>query len=253
MIRPLAAAALGALASALASAAAACPDPSATLLFHSCWAGGNVEIRLLPEDLPLPAPDSGTRLIVTGAYTSTESRNGDLSKPVGLFVHRGKVVNPNLGRMDGILLVDPKSGKPDLQSRAVMRYDGNSYDLRKLDQRHAFVDAARDADISVLQSHLLIVDGRVDVRPQDDAPVFLRRILFSGAQGFGIYQTAAPATLYDAARALADAHAPEMALNLDMGSYDYCQRQASGTAKSCGLLGADDTAKLSNILVLQAP
>ncbi len=253
MIRPLAAAALGALASVLASAATACPDPSATLLFHSCWAGGEVKIRLLPEDLPLPAPDTGTRLIVTGAYTSTESRNGELRKPVGLFVHRGKVVNPNLGRMDGILLVDPKSGKPDLQNRAAMRYRGNSYDLRKLDQRHAFVDAARSADISVLQSHLLIVDGRVDVRPQDDAPVFRRRMLFSGADGFGIYQTDAPATLYDAARALADAHAPEMALNLDMGSYDYCQRHTSGQAESCGLLDASNTIKLSNLLELQAP
>ncbi len=155
--------------------------------------------------------------------------------------------------MDGILLVDPASGRPDLQNRTALDYGGRIYDLRDLDQRHGFIDAARDAGISVLQSHLLIVGGRVDVRPQDDAPAFMRRILFVGAEGFGIYQTSVPATLYDAARALSDAHAPDMALNLDMGSYDYCLRQASGEAEGCGLLDADDTAKLSNLLVIQVP
>lgn len=251
MIR-LAAATLGALASALASQATACPEPSATLLFHSCWQGGRIEVRILPEDLPLPAPDA-QRLIVTGAYTSTETRNGDRRKPVGLAVRRGAVINPNLGRMDGVLLVDPASGLPELQNRGALNYAGKSYDLRDLDQRHAFVDAVRGDGVSVLQSHLLIVDGRLDVRPQDDAPIFLRRILFTGKDGFGIYQTAVPATLYDAARRLEAAHAPVMALNLDMGSYDYCQRQGAGKAESCGLLDAGNTAKLSNLLVIEVP
>jgi hypothetical protein len=41
-----------------------------------------------------------------------------------------------------------------------------------------------------------------------------------------------------------------MALNLDMGSYDYCQRAQDGAVSGCGGLDRDDTGKLSNLLVL---
>jgi hypothetical protein len=41
-----------------------------------------------------------------------------------------------------------------------------------------------------------------------------------------------------------------MALNLDMGSYDYCQRATDGVESSCGGLSRNDTGKLSNLLIL---
>lgn len=240
------------LAAALAAPGRAetCPPPSPELLFHSCWVGGRLDVVLLPEDLPLPA--DGRRLIVTGVYTSTESRAGDLRKPVGLFVHKGTVINPNLGRMDGVLIVDPATGEPQLWNRAQVGLGAATFDLTALDQRHAFADAARDAGLSVLQSHLLIVEGHVDVRPQDDAPVFLRRILFTDDTGFGVYQSAIPVTLYEAATDLSKTLGPRMALNLDMGSYDYCQRLGAAGTANCGMLERGNTQKLSNLLMITA-
>ena len=234
-----------------AAPAAACPAPSDTLLFHSCWGRGRLAVALLPEDLPLPeAAPLGHRLVVTGAYTARDSRGDGLAKPVGLFVHRGAVINPNLGRMDGVLLVDPADGAPELHHRERLALGGRDYDLTVLDQRRAFLAEAAVHGLSVLQSHLLIVDGRVDVRPREDAPGFIRRLLFVDAEGFGLYQTRWPETLHDAARQLASALAPRMALNLDMGSYDYCQRAEEGVEDGCGRLERDDTGKLSNLLVL---
>jgi len=234
-----------------AAPAAACPLPSDKLLFHSCWGQGRLAVVLLPEDLPLPeAAPQGRRLVVTGAYTARESRGDGLAKPVGLFVHDGAVINPNLGRMDGMLVVDPADGAPELHHRERVALDGRDYDLTVLGQRRAFVTEASAHGLSVLQSHLLIVDGRIDVRQQDDAPAYVRRMLFVDEAGFGLYQTRWPVTLHEAARRLGQALAPRMALNLDMGSYDYCQRAEGGAEASCGRLDRDDTGKLSNLLAL---
>jgi hypothetical protein len=229
----------------------ACPIPSATLLFHSCWGQGRLEVRLLPEDLPLPEPAGAMRsLTVTGSYTARETRSGGHPKPVGMFVHGGLVTNPNLGRMDGILLVDPDDGQPELYHRARLHLGTQQFNLRVLDERRAFLAEATLRGLSVLQSHLLIVDGNLDVRPQENAPLFVRRVFFTDAFGFGIYQTEWPRTLQDAATQLANTLAPRMALNLDMGSYNYCQRVENGVESSCGGLDRDKTEKLSNLLLL---
>jgi len=234
-----------------AAGAAACPPPSAELLFHSCWGRARLHVALLPEELPLPpASGSGRRLIVTGSYTARDTRGEGLPKPVGLFVDGGQVVNPNLGRMDGVLVVDPEVGLPLLHHRARVPLGGDVYDLTELAQRRAFLAAAAASGHSVLQSHLLIVDGGVDVAVQENAPVFLRRMLFVDAVGFGIYQPSGALTLLDAAERLAKAHAPQMALNLDMGSYDYCRSAVNGVETGCGVLGGNDTSRLSNLLVL---
>jgi hypothetical protein len=231
--------------------AVACPPPSAELRFHSCWGDGRLAVALLPEALPIPeAPEGGGRLIVTGAYTATDTREGGLPKPVGLFVHDGQVVNPNLGRMDGVLVVDSRGGAPALHHRTRLPLGGRIHDLTRLDERREFLSGAAAAELSVLQSHLLIVDGRVDVRQQDDAPIFVRRLLFTDADGFGVYQTRMAVTLRAAAEELASQLAPRMALNLDMGSYDYCREAVAGAETGCGVLGRNDTAKLSNLLIL---
>ena len=127
---------------------------------------------------------------------------------------------------------------------------GRDYDLSELEQRHDFLAEASARGLSVLQSHLLIVDGEVDVLPQEDAPVFTRRMLFTDEAGFGLYQTGRPETLYGAARQLAEALAPRMALNLDMGSYDYCQRAEDGAEAGCGRLERDDALALFMIFAL---
>ena len=230
---------------------AACPPQSTELLFHSCWGAARLSVHLLPEDLPVPpVPSSGRRLIVTGAYTARDTRDGGLPKPVGLFVRNGELVNPNLARMDGVLVVDPGIGAPALHHRTKVPLGGRDYDLTRLMERRDFAAAASAAGLSVLQSHLLIVDGKVDVRPQDEAPVFVRRMLFVSADGFGIYQPEGAMTLLSAAEKLAGELAPTMALNLDMGSYDYCRVSVSGEENACGILGPDSTEKLSNLLML---
>jgi hypothetical protein len=231
--------------------AAACPAPSDRLLFHSCWGEAKVAVLLLPEQLPLPEPGTHSRrVVVTGAYTGQEGRGEGLPNPVGLFVHGGAVINRNLGRMDGVLLVDPATGQPELHHRRRLAFAGRSFDLTSLAERRAFLELAAERGISALQSHLLIVDGDVDVRPQEDAPVFLRRLLFVDAHGFGLYQTRWPVTLHDAARQISEAYLPRMALNLDMGSSDYCQRAEAGEETSCGSLDRETTGKLSNLLML---
>ncbi len=249
MILRLAAIAL--LTTLLARPALACPERSDSLLFHSCWGEARAALALLPEDLPLPAPEPGTRrLVVTGAYTATDTRDEGRPKPVGLFLRRGELVNRNLGRMDGVLVIDPASGQPGFHHRERVALEGRTYDLRDLDGRHAFIDAARGRGLSVMQTHLLIASGVFDVHPQEGAPAFVRRLLFADGDSFGVWQTPGAATLYEAAAELDAALGPRMVMNLDMGSYDFCRRAEGGVESSCGSVAPEGTGKLSNLLVL---
>ena len=230
-----------------------CPAPAPGLMLHSCWQATRAALLLLPEDLPPGRPPGAAgaeRLLVTGAYTATDTREGGLPKPVGLFVQGGRVVNPNLARMDGVLLVRPDGGLA-LHHRARVPLGGRTHDLTGLAGRRAFAEAARAAGLGVLQSHLLVVDGRLDVRPDPDAPRAVRRILFTDAAGFGLWQSPGPMTLHEAGEALLAAHAPEMALNLDMGGHDYCWWEGPEGARACGLLGRGETARLSNLLSIE--
>jgi hypothetical protein len=250
MIRRLAALILAAALSARAEAAT-CPEPSPELLFHSCWAGGRAAIMLLPEDLPVPPPPAtGRRLVVTGAYTGKDSRTQGVPNPVGLFVHGGAVVNPDMARMDGVLVVAPDDHGVQLNHRAAARLEGEVYDLTDLASRRGFLASAASQGASVLQSHLVVVGGLVDVRPQEGAPLFVRRLLFTDAAGFGLFQTRTPETLHDAAALLVERLGARMALNLDMGSYDYCLSAVDGVERTCGFLAREETSKLSNLLVL---
>ncbi|MGF1503346.1 MAG: hypothetical protein ACFBSD_16190 [Paracoccaceae bacterium] len=233
----------------LGSGAAACPEVSEPLLFHSCHGPSRAEIVLLPED-PEPQADAPRFLAVTGTYTGRDSRGEGLPNPVGLFLRDGRAVNPTLARMDGILLIGPDR-QPSIHVRDDVPVGGLRFDLRDPAARSAFIAEAGAARIDVLQSHLLIRDGRLDLRPVPDAPRYVRRIFFSGPHGYGVWQSPAPLTLYDAAAELARTHAPRMALNLDMGSFDYCWRAEAGPARGCGLRGRGETGALSNLLVLR--
>jgi hypothetical protein len=240
----------GAVIAALAAMPAfACPPESERLLFHSCHGSASVEMLLLPEEADaLAAPPDGESLAVTGGYTGTDTRAGGHPNPVGLFVDNGRIVSPNLARMDGILVIDA-DGQPRIhQSTRVPQRDGVA-DLTDPDQRLDFAGWSGENDLSVLQSHLLIVDGRLDVRPQMDAPKARRRLLFTDRHGWGIHQTTDSVTLFDAGFELLQRYRPGMAINLDMGSFDYCIATDAGRAPtSCGVLDSGQTAKLSNIL-----
>ncbi|MEM8699786.1 MAG: hypothetical protein AAGF44_11470 [Pseudomonadota bacterium] len=249
----LAWAALPALAFLAPFSASACPEKSERILFHSCWGEARASSLLLPEEgsaLARAMDPPVEQLIVTGGYTGKDAREEARPNPVGMFIHKGTVVNPTLARMDGVAILSPE-GTLSIQHRGDLSFQGIRFDLGALDQRQSFQRRAAKAGASVFQSHLLIVDGALDVRPRDGAPEAVRRLLFTDDRGFGIYQTEGAVTLYDAARAIEVEIAPAMALNLDMGSFDYCLAIRGGVAQNCGVLGRQATQKLSNLLVLQ--
>lgn len=214
------------------------------LIFTSC-AGGAVELRLLPEDAEL-TPEGA--MDVTGGYTATDRRDKNRPKPVGLFVRGGDVISREYVRFDGVLTVT--DGAPALHHRRRVSFADQPYDLEDTSDRAAFLAAAVATGSAVMQSHLLIVDGKVDTAPIDGAPRFRRRILFQMTDGaFGVFDSSPRMlTLNEATEEVAARYAPDMALNLDMGSYDFCR---SG-AQLCGALGPQSLGKLSNLLRFRA-
>lgn len=236
-----------------APAVAGCPDEDDRLLFHSCHGPATIELLLLPEEsAALDDLPPGESLTVTGGYTGTDRRADGRPNPVGLFVDEGRVVSPNLARMDGILIIG-RNGRPGIHRATLVPLRGGTADLTDPDQRLDFADRAAEQGLSVLQSHLLIADGRLDVRQLPDAAVARRRMLFTGEDGWGVYRTANPVTLFDAAYELQQRHRPDMAINLDMGSYDYCVAVRGGAVRNCGVVSAGEAEKLSNLLRLTRP
>ncbi|MEO0361976.1 MAG: hypothetical protein AAF322_12755 [Pseudomonadota bacterium] len=232
------------LAATLAAPAAAdlCSSEDETLLWASCGDEAAVDLILMPEGAG-PTPDGA--LDVTGVYTATDRREGDRPKPVGLFVHEGDVIGREYVRFDGVLVVDAE-GRPTISHRRRAQIGDQIFDLEDPAARSAFLSAAAAAGASVAQSHLLVIDGAVDAFAKEGAPAFRRRILFQLADGsYGVYDsTPRVLTLAEATEDVAARFAPAMAINLDMGSFDFCRRGPS----TCGALSEAGTAKLSNIL-----
>ncbi|SFI00018.1 hypothetical protein SAMN05216258_103465 [Albimonas pacifica] len=223
--------------------AAACPGP------------GALDLILLPEEMA-KLDDGAAALTVTGAYTATDKRDETKPKPVGLFLHRGRAVSLEYGRMDGLLVIEA-DGAARIVAAPAAQVAGGAHDLTDPEGRRAFIAAAKSSGASALQSHLLIRDGELDLRPVDDAPLAIRRILFQDRDGaLAIWQSGARAlTLHAAAEELARLHAPAMAMNLDMGSYDFCERTGPETASggasySCGFLDRQGVERLSNLIRL---
>jgi hypothetical protein len=213
-----------------------------------------VRVLLVPDDLPLPPPGEGRAVVVTGGYTGRDARAGGTPAPVGLAVRRGAVIGRHLAPMDGILLIDPDgTGAPRLHAKTAVPLGGERYDLTDPAERSRFLAAAAEARVSVLQSHLLIIDGRVDTRPVEDAPRAARRILYTKGDAFGVWESDGAVTLDAAARALEAAAAPEMAFNLDMGGHDFCLDRRDRTETACGLNRADYAEALSTLLLLERP
>ncbi|MEM6945496.1 MAG: hypothetical protein AAF565_17265 [Pseudomonadota bacterium] len=234
----------------LAAAEAACAPPQGSI-FHVCEGYGTARLMLLPEDWPPTQGPNPGELIVSGGYTGRDAREGGLAAPVGLLIRDGQVIGRNIARMDGILLIGA-DGVPALHPRGAVKLGAERYDLGPLNERQAFFDAARAGGISALQSHLLVIDGRVDTREVEGAPVARRRILYTRGGGFGVWQSDQALTLDAAARRLAAEVAPDMALNLDMGSFDFCLAGLEGSsAQSCGAIAPQQLpGRLSNLLRL---
>jgi hypothetical protein len=248
--RAVRAAAAVLLAAAAAGGAAA---QGAGVLARACPGPGAAELLLLPEDAGRVESAPPGSVIVTGAYTATDTRSEGLPKPVGLYLRNGALVSLEFGRMDGILVV-AADGAARIAAAGRVPLAGRRHDLRSLDGRRAFARAAGEAGASALQSHLLIRDGALDLRPVEGAPVAERRLLFQTREGgLGLWQSGGRAlTLHEAAQELQRRHGPVMALNLDMGGHDFCLRRSEAGERACGRIGRDGLARLSNLIRLRA-
>ena len=224
-----------------ATSANACPT-DARVLFVSCNTPVSAKLTSL-EGAPAPeGPDNS--LTVTGTYSS-----GDRFGIEGIAIDAGKMISRRFQSWDGLAVITPE-GRLSLHHVERVSLGGHTFNLRNAHERQAFEKTARQRRLSAIQSHLLITDGEVDVRDQPGQPRFRRRMLFMTREGdVGVFDTGGEAlTLFDAAAALHEAVAPEMAFNLDMGSYDYCVWN-KGDMKNCGRLNRSSTGILTNVLV----
>lgn len=233
-----------------ASPALACPKPAKALLAHTCWNDAVVEILILPEQIDALSPD-GTAITVTGTYTGRGKSASGGPKPVGLFLHRGTVLNGQIGKMDGVLLVVPGE-MPTIQHRERIAIGDYRFDLTDPASRKNFIVLSGRLGLSMFQSHLLIHRGKMDVRPLKSARKAVRRLLVQDKDGLALVQTPFPMTLFAAANWADKTFRPIMALNLDMGTYNYCMRHDAGARKKCGRVNAAGVAILSNLLRFHA-
>ncbi|MCI4665598.1 MAG: hypothetical protein MRY74_12835 [Neomegalonema sp.] len=209
---------------------------------------GVAETRLLflPEDrarLDAPVAPGEIRITVTGAYTSAEA-----PRPEGFTIRAGNPTRPWPQGWDGLLVIDAK-GRASIHDVSQVKLGEKSFNLRAKPERKAFVDLATRGGFSVIQSHLLIREGVLDLKKVDGAPVARRRLLFQTTDGrIGIFDsTPKVMTLYEAARSLQEMTSPAMALNLDTGTYDFCEIRTVKKVRPCGLLGRSRVEALTNL------
>ncbi|MEM0977571.1 MAG: hypothetical protein AAGJ34_08560 [Pseudomonadota bacterium] len=223
-----------------------CFLPSA-LLANTCLQNPNILISncdaslrvglISPTDLTeTDAPD----LAVTGTYSSADRIGIE-----GLAVLNGEVKSRRLQGWDGVLIVD-RLGNPTVYNARNVAFGGQRFNIKDADDAQRLLEITTDQGASLIQSHLLISDGVLDLRNVSNAPVFYRRLFYMRHNGeFGVWQPDERLTLYDAAVRLQDELQPKMAINLDMGAYDFCQTK-DGT--DCGRL-AVPLDRLTNLLV----
>ena len=220
-------------------AAVECETPPPGLLISSCDGDINASLRVLPQDQSI---QSQNQLTVAGTYSS-----GDRFGIEGMAIRRGEVVSARYQSWDGVLIIDT-GGHLSLHNAKRVSVNGKSFNLKVAEERKAFVENAKQLKLSVIQSHLLVTGGELDLANVEDAPSFKRRMVFMTKAGkVGIYETDAPKTLYEAAQEIQAAVSPAEVFNLDMGAYDYCRRIMNGDAVDCGSLLVSES-KLTNLL-----
>ncbi len=231
------------LASTNAVNAEGCPARAQVSLFHSCEIPAVVDLQFHPLKFEHSSSDI---LSVTGAYSSADRFGVE-----GLAIGGERLVSSRFQGWDGFLLVSA-AGEPRIYNASDIQLGDRAFDLKRQPDRRDFVTQARADGYSLIQSHLLIVDGALDVRQVEKARRFVRRMFFTDSAGWGVYETKSAVTLYDAALEIQEALNPDMVMNLDMGAYNYCQQNTPTGFKSCGDLFTD-TKNLTNLITIQLP
>ncbi|GHA61219.1 hypothetical protein GCM10008927_28330 [Amylibacter ulvae] len=216
-----------------------CVAPSDNFIAWDCAPSGHVSIHVVPDDGNIWDRRPTPKLAVTGTYSSADRFGIE-----GLAIRNGNIISRRYKSWDGILLIN--RGKPHIFNSTSVRLSGRKFNLKNSTSRDAFIALAKRKSIDLIQSHLLINNGRIDVRDQPNQPKFKRRLLVQTDAGFGVYETDRPKTLFETARDMAALFDPQMALNLDMGAYDYCMKGAA----NCGKLFVD-AEKLTNFVIFE--
>lgn len=220
-----------------------CPARAQVSLFHSCEIPARVDLQFHPVAIERADTDI---LSVTGTYSSADRFGVE-----GLAIEGENLVSSRFQGWDGFLMVSP-SGEPQVFNAANINLDGKFYNLKRQPDRRNFVAVARAQGYSLIQSHLLITDGALDVKNVENARRFVRRMFFTDAAGWGVYETKTAVTLYDAAVEIQEALNPDMVLNLDMGAYNYCQKNTPDGFRACGDLFTS-AENLTNLITIQLP
>ncbi len=188
---------------------------------------------------------SSRRLIVTGGYTSP------LKIPAGLAINKGKIINPALQKWDGFLIID-SDGKIHIADVNQINYQFRQFNLHKSyeDYRYFLKIASREK-LTVIQSHLLINQGKILTTEGKNSKIFRRRVVFGTADGgIHVYDSLEQViTLHALAKTLKEQYDAQIALNLDMGIYNYGMLyNKKGKTKDYSSLGQNII--LSNVLVI---
>jgi len=220
-----------------------CPARAQVSLFHSCEIPAIVDLQFHPLDLTRQPTDV---LSVTGAYSSADRFGVE-----GIAFDQERKISTRFQGWDGLLLVSP-TGEPEIFNATQVQLGSRKFNLKRQPDRKDFVTQAQSDGYSIIQSHLLITDGLLDLRQVDNARRFVRRMFFTDSAGWGVYQTGSAKTLYDAAVEIQEALNPDMVINLDMGAYNYCQKNSPTGFQPCGDLFTD-TKNLTNLITIQLP
>lgn len=188
-------------------------------------------------------PAYAKRLEMAGTYTS------EFGYPTGLTMIDGVMINPALQTWDGLIMIYP-DGKVHLRNINALEYGFRQFDIAASYRDYLdFLDMLKQQKISVLQTHLLITNGEVDVTLKTDK-AFRRRVIFEDAtQNLGIYDSFDKLlTLYELAVLLRQEYHAITAVNLDMGTYSYCALyEQDRLKKTYGV--KERGVKLSNIII----
>lgn len=218
-----------------------CGAPDESILFYSCNTPANISLKFHPLELSHSSDDI---LSITGAYSS-----GDRFGVEGLAFGGLRLISSRFQSWDGVLLISP-NGAPHIFSVRNIKLWEKDFDLTIKSERNSFIKLAQLKGWSMIQSHLLISDGNLDLYNVDNARRFMRRMFFIKKSGWGVYQTKTASTLYEAASEIKSKHSPDMVINLDMGAYNYCQISTDKGPKACGEL-LTNSENLTNLITIQ--
>lgn len=158
--------------------------------------------------------------LMAGTYTSP------IDWPAGLAIARGVVINPAVQTWDGLLVID-RWGQPTIWPATNVYHAGRRMNVaNRKEDLQAFIKLAQQKEWTVIQSHLLVWDDSILVDAQAPSKLFRRRALFLTEHGdWGIYDSQdARITLRTLAESLRESFQAVAVLNLDMGSFNYCQQ-----------------------------